>query len=67
MSRYVDMPGHRGDISLGDVHILRSEFVVDLSDISHNTLFLCSNIFVGFIPAAASFMNFSLRDADEDW
>ena len=35
MSRYVDMPGHRGDISLGDVHILRSEFVVDLSDISH--------------------------------
>ena len=27
----------------------------------------CSLTIVGFIPAAASFMNFSLRDADEDW
>ena len=35
MSRYVDMPGHGDNISLGDDHILRSEFVVDLSDISH--------------------------------
>ena len=35
MSRYVDMPGHGDNISLGDDHILRSEFVVDLSDILH--------------------------------